>query len=1252
MDTDVTASAPCQSERMSAPPLSAAPDLRRWPSDPSLLVDTTRCPACFAPLVHAACDVCGLRLDVPAASELLAAGARVRDAEFERQGVITRMRADQAAASAAQLPTPPPPPPARVTAPVAEQPPAPASTPASVPAAPPASGVGSTDGSTTGRPHRSGVQVLLLTLGVVLLSVAAVVFLLVAYLVATLEVRSAITAAASLVVLGLAWLLRARRLPGTAEGVAAVAVVLLVLDVWIVRENDLFGADRLDVAEYWGGALIAVAAVLAGARAVSGVRVPALAAAALAPIGMFLLASGAAPDDEIATAAWLGGTAALVTGALSQLARPSIERVIVLSAGAAGGAIALVAATWALPDLAWGAAWAFLAVGGASLALLLTRLRATRGSADAWTIVVALASGLAFALAPAVGAALELDVESGIWVAPAGAAAAGCLAAAVARIRRRAARRHGELAFLAAAIVASAAAIPAFSLPVVFASDLPAVVTAGWQVDPTALRASGDALGLDDLRVGVVLAPLALAVAAVIAFALLGRLRGLAALPAALALTAAIAGATIAPTVLAVDAVLLAVAAAGLVLAAIRAVRVLPGVVVVLAAFGLSAAVAAWAVAHASVELWWWAVPIIVLLALAGRLVSVRVWSPETARVAGPLHLAAATLVTILGAFSLPGWAAAAGDPFVEPWRSGIFVAGLASALLLGVSALLPGVPRPDRFAVAVPCFGAAAAASTILAVTLATPLGWLPALAFAAAGTAWIRSTLLPVRYAAAASVPFALAFVGTGLVAEYGDPDAVAYALAGAALLAAVLAHAVVPRDRATLRTWSAAVLLLAVVVLVVAFDPPLAPDGTWLVLLLLAPVPLLVAALDGDPIGGTAPSRHLSWASLALAVGSAWAWFARDEVRDVEPYTLPLAAALLVAGSLIAWRRGAPADTVPGRTAVLAAAAAVAVLPSVSTAAESELRTLVLAAAGTLAVIAGLFLPERVRGVPVRLLAVATGWTAVTGAALVRGAAVAAGEPSRLAIEFWPVMALAVGVFASIAWVRTGSRPSRLAEWALAASVTAASIPTVIAIMDDRQALIRTAVLLSTLAGLHIANAAATARPIGGPVVRWASLGVVVLAGAVVLGAGTVDPFDVVTVPVGAALVGAGAVRMRLDRTLRSWPALGPGVAVVLVPALLADWTDPDLWRLVALGIAAVVTVVAGAVLRLQAPLVLGGAVLLVHAVAQLWPWISWLYEAVWWWLWLGVAGALLVTIAATYERQLRLARGVVRTIAGLR
>lgn len=124
------------------------------------------------------------------------------------------------------------------------------------------------------------------------------------------------------------------------------------------------------------------------------------------------------------------------------------------------------------------------------------------------------------------------------------------------------------------------------------------------------------------------------------------------------------------------------------------------------------------------------------------------------------------------------------------------------------------------------------------------------------------------------------------------------------------------------------------------------------------------------------------------------------------------------------------------------------------------------------------------------------------------------------------------------------------------------------------------------------------------------------------------------------------------MRRSPELGSWPSLGPGLAVLLIPALIADFTDPELWRLIALGLVAAAAVVVGAVRRLQAPLMVGGAVLLVHSVAQLWPWITWLYEAVWWWLWLGVAGVVLVALAATYERQLRLARGVMRTVAELR
>jgi hypothetical protein len=124
------------------------------------------------------------------------------------------------------------------------------------------------------------------------------------------------------------------------------------------------------------------------------------------------------------------------------------------------------------------------------------------------------------------------------------------------------------------------------------------------------------------------------------------------------------------------------------------------------------------------------------------------------------------------------------------------------------------------------------------------------------------------------------------------------------------------------------------------------------------------------------------------------------------------------------------------------------------------------------------------------------------------------------------------------------------------------------------------------------------------------------------------------------------------MRRSPEVGSWPALGIGLALLLIPSLVADFTDPELWRNVALGIVAALVVLVGAMRRLQAPLLLGGGVLLVHAIVQLWPWITDLYEAVWWWLWLGIAGVLFVVLAATYERQLRLARGTIRLIAELR
>jgi hypothetical protein len=299
-----------------------------------------------------------------------------------------------------------------------------------------------------------------------------------------------------------------------------------------------------------------------------------------------------------------------------------------------------------------------------------------------------------------------------------------------------------------------------------------------------------------------------------------------------------------------------------------------------------------------------------------------------------------------------------------------------------------------------------------------------------------------------------------------------------------------------------------------------------------------------------------------------------------------------------------------------------------------------------------LAGAFLPESARGVPIRLLAVVSGWVAFTGAAVVRGSAVARDAPSDLPVEFWPVLAFGAGVAVAVTWAHTASRPAWLAEGMLAASVAAASVPTLLAITGDDAPIARTAVLLPALALLHIASAAVTYRPVAGPVLGWTSLATLVIGSGIVLASANVEPFDLVTAPVAMALLGAGALRMHRAPSVGSWPALGIGLAVLLLPALVADFTDPQLWRTVALGVVSAAVVLAGAILRLQAPLLFGGVVLLVHALALLWPSITQLYEAVWWWLWLGIAGVVLVALAATYERQIRLARRVVRSIASLR
>lgn len=1243
----------------------------RWPAEPAWLLDTTRCPSCFSVLRAVRCDECGLDVAAPDGERVLEAARALHGWEVARRNRLEAMwdaqgaREAQAAweaqaASEAQavwetqdLQQSREPAGAALPAPavLAE---VPAATAAPTPAAPgpaaaapgPAATAPAADGTTTGV-RRSGVQVALLTIGVVLVSVAAVVFLLVAYLIATLEVRSVIIGIASALVLGTAALLRRRRLPGTAEGVASVAVVLLLLDVWIVRANGLFGTGEADALWYTAIAFAVVAAVLGLVRRSAGLRVPGFAAAVIAPTAGFL--GGLAVDPATATGGWLGGLAAAIIGVGVARRGAAPEQIAARATGFVGLGLAFAFAAWALPDAPAGALWAFAGVAG--VAAILAVVHAVP-SIRPWALAAASIAGAAAALAPVAALAGDADVAIAGWLAPASAASIAIVAAAA---RRRTATREWDAAVIAAGTVAAISALPALVSGIGWLSMLAVGSASPWSLPADAPLPSypGDALLILVPPGTAALAALALAASAVAVGGVLGAplvRRPLTTVAAGLTGAAAMFGATAAPVLWFAVGGFLVIASVALALGAVGALRRIGGAVPILATTGILAAVVALGLGRISEWTWPMAAAWVLALAIVSRAVAARLWSPGARIVVGAIHLGLAATLVVAFTWLVPDWLSGAAS-FSEPWTLGATWTAVVAAPLIASAVLLPRLHDADRAAATLPLAVAASIGAFAVAVG-GLRLGWLPAALVATAliGTLRVARPAV-VRVALAVLGPVTLGAAATAI--DGSAPVPTAAALAGAALASAALAHLVVRgTDRPRRIAWTVATLAVATWALVSAAITAVSSPGTlWLSLLLLTPVPIVCAALDGDPVGGRSSSRHLAWLTLPLAVGTVWAWLGDHDVDVAEAYTLPLAAFLGISAGLIAWRRPVGTTGSTGRTALVVAALAVAVLPTAALAGSSELRTLVLVSAGAIAGLASIGVPSEARGIPARLLVVVTAWVALALPSTIRGAAVAAGEPSVLPIEFWPVLGLVGAVPLAWSWPRDGVRPAGLPGWIVAGSLTLAVIPTTIAITSGDQPEIRAVVTLTAIMAVHVAASSARTGPFAGALLRWVSLADAIVVGLIALIA-PVDPQEVVYVPIGLGLTVAGAVRLTRNPTLRSWPALGPGLAVLLVPALIADWVDVELWRIVALGVTALAAMLVGLLARLQAPFVLGGAVLVVHGVQQLWPWISWLYEAVWWWLWLGIAGAILIALAATYERQLRVARRTVRSISELR
>jgi hypothetical protein len=142
--------------------------------------------------------------------------------------------------------------------------------------------------------------------------------------------------------------------------------------------------------------------------------------------------------------------------------------------------------------------------------------------------------------------------------------------------------------------------------------------------------------------------------------------------------------------------------------------------------------------------------------------------------------------------------------------------------------------------------------------------------------------------------------------------------------------------------------------------------------------------------------------------------------------------------------------------------------------------------------------------------------------------------------------------------------------------------------------------------------------------------------VLACWLLLAAHHVSTVDAYTVPLALAALLAGWLVTRTRPGLGSWVAFGPALAAGLLPSLVPVLTGTaSPLRRVVLGVVALAVVLAGAQLRLQAPVLLGGGVLVVLALHEIGPVVLALPT----WLPLTVAGLLVLAVAVTYERRRR-------------
>ncbi len=573
-----------------------------------------------------------------------------------------------------------------------------------------------------------------------------------------------------------------------------------------------------------------------------------------------------------------------------------------------------------------------------------------------------------------------------------------------------------------------------------------------------------------------------------------------------------------------------------------------------------------------------------------------------------------------------------------------------------------PSISAEGGFAIGVPAIALGLAALAIIP-SLDEPLVVAIALAITGAlhiaAAAWHRVPLgAATRWTALAGAVVAAAGSLTSGVAD--TVELVSLPVAAALLGGATLAM----RRRARAgQAWPGEERIVWLLGLATAIAPSIiaVPNDprTWLVIVgaLLAAIGCVVAPID-DATGLKVPSALLlSVGALAMGVRA----LLTPEVESGEFAALAAGAGALLVAAAIVWMSSQTPPVASASTA-LAAAGAALVLGVVLVQSEGGLvqATLTAIIGGVIGVLgAALLRSDRWAGIGGVLAVggliaalIAIGW---------RFALVAAEPRAGIEADLWAVAG--VGILVAIGIMALRSTASRSVANVVSGSFSLALVlfagAEVILLGGESGTELRAVLTMSALTVVGVIGWLSRERL--GPSLAPTAAVLAATFGLLALTLYAVRPVELVTVPPALGMIVLGAHALRTRPETRTWPTLGPGLALLTLPSLIYDFGSPSLlsglavtslWRVVALGIVAIALVVIGAIWRLQAPLLLGSAVLIVHAVAQLWPWISSQYTVIPWWLWLGIGGALLIFIAARYERRMQQFRAAFTAVTSLR